>query len=172
MDKILLCFIFSFLGIALYVNRKKAEKAFEQHCIEAVISGMGKVTQATKITQRVMLILLALIVVYSLISLFVPVGSLPLVAMLAIFLGLYYMQMYQVHRQWYVTETALWSKQLLAPIGFENIVSYECRDYKDILLVRVRYKGKGIMLIQSDFEIKPSELETFCAYLDAHIAGI
>lgn len=172
MDLLILGAIFVIFGFALYKNRKRAEKRYIEEKGKAILRFEGSSKKQFKQLQIMLRIIIIMIVGYLVVAAVYPLNQLPILLLILIFLILYYSSLYIVNDEWFISKEGVWSSHLNDVIGFENIIGYEWRTYKTEELLRISYKGKGIMIQKSDFRVDGIEKETLKILLDQHIAGI
>ena len=73
--------------------------------------------------------------------------------LVATYLFIYYALEYICHHRWCFTEEGLCSSRQLEIIGFEKIVSFTWYERPHQLILRVNYKGRGIVTRKSDYVV-------------------
>lgn len=73
---------------------------------------------------------------------------------LFLYLIFYYAMEYVAHYKWCILKDGIRSSRQLQTIGWENVVGYQWYDRRDLLILRISYKGKGIMTRKSDYVVK------------------
>lgn len=172
MQQLLLCFIFMGLGVGLWRNQKKARKRFENARADGILFSDKQEKPSVSYLQKGQLGVTCVMSIYLLISVFVPLSQTPILILLLVFLASYYAMHYLASTAWFFDKKGLWTSQANDEIGFENIVGYEWRDYKDVLILRIKYKGKGIMLISCDLVVAPNKKKSVAELLNKQMAGI
>lgn len=172
MQQLLLCFIFIGLGVGLKHNQKNAKARFERAKTAGILFSDQAQGKSFQYLQKVQLGTAGLLALYLLVSVFVPLSQKPILILLLVFLGSYYAMHYFADKAWFFDKQGLWTSHVNGFIGFENIVGYEWRVYKNELILRVRYKGRGIMLITCDLVVRSDKKEAVAKVLDERMAGI
>lgn len=84
--------------------------------------------------------------------------------LVALYLCIYYAMEYISHHKWCITQDGLRSSRQLELIGFEKVVNFTWYERAEKLILRVNYKGRGIVTRKSDYIVpasKRKEIECF-----------
>ena len=73
------------------------------------------------------------------------------------YLFLYYALEYISHHKWCLTEEGLRSSRQIEVIGYERIVNFTWYESANKLILRVNYKGRGIVTRKSDYVVPPKK---------------
>nr|WP_302597902.1 hypothetical protein [uncultured Cellulosilyticum sp.] len=80
------------------------------------------------------------------------------------YLLIYYAMEYISHYRWCMTKDGLRSSRQLELIGFEKVVNFTWYERPEKLILRVNYKGRGIVTRKSDYVVplkKRKDVEQF-----------
>ena len=172
MQQLVLGLIFLGLGVCLYHSGQKANRRFKKAKTNGILFSEQAAPKSYHMLQKGQLALTVLMAIYLLVSYFVPLSQTPILILLLLFLGTYYAMHYCSNVDWFFDKAGLWTSHLSGYIGFENIVGYEWREYKTGLILRVKYKGRGIMLMTSDLVVKEDKKKAVTDLLNKYMAGI
>lgn len=165
--------LFMSLGMALYHNRKQGEKRYIQAEKSAwLTASLEEYPHSFKRQGWQSWGLMVVIILYLVVGMIIPLNQMVTLVLMLLFLLLYYASFYTVRREWFMDVEGLWSRQQMGPIPYENIQSYEWRSYGGKQVLRVHYKGKGIVTLISDYAVAPHQQDEVSGLLDAHIAGL
>ena len=95
-----------------------------------------------------------------------------LLTYMVIFLGCYYLSVYEESIHWLIYKEGVWSRLQVRPMTWENIIGYEWRQYRGRLILRISYKGRGIMLQSTSLVVSPEEQQAVTALLNQWMAGM
>ena len=171
-QQLVLGLIFLGLGIGLFRNQKAVKKRFEKAKVKSILSSKQKASSIYGLIQKGQLGLTMIIAIYLCLGYIRPMNETPVLILMLLFLGTYYGMYYMSNEEWFFDEQGLWTSHLSGHIGFENIVGYECRVYREMLIIRVKYKGRGIMINSCDLKVAEDQKEKVTAMLNKHMAGI
>ena len=142
MQQLILGLIFLGLGIGLFHSQRTIKKRFDKAKDKSLLSSKEKASNKYAMLQKGQLGLTVIIAIYLCLGCRRPMSQTPVLILMLLFLGTYYGMYYMSNEEWFFDEQGLWTSHLSGHIGFENIVGYECRLYKETLIIRVKYKGK------------------------------
>lgn len=172
MGKQIIILIFLALGYSLYSNHKKTVKKYIEEKQGAWIKSREEADCKIKCGERSKNILGGFLLIYCLGNLVLNWSEQGLMLIIIVYLTLYYIMQYSTHEEWFFNALGLWGYGLVDVVRFENILAYEWREYRKKLILRVRYKGKGIMTLTSDFVVKEQQKQQVTEILNQYIAGI
>lgn len=151
--------------MALLRTQQKALKTYEHLETQKVISsGMeeGKMEQILRHAGIVILVGFVGVVIYG--AVMKSFNERIMLYLVAIYLVIYYMLEYISHHRWCMTKEGLRSSRQLELIGFEKVVNFTWYEKANGLILRVNYKGRGLVTRKSDYLVpvkKRKEVENF-----------
>lgn len=86
-----------------------------------------------------------------------------------LYLSFYYAMEYTSHHKWCMTKEGFMSSRQLNPTGWENVVNYEWKKRKERLVLKVIYKGRGIMYRKCELVVDPSSRKEVERLLKRHV---
>lgn len=172
MRSISLILIFGGLALSLHQHQEKTVQIYTKAAQKAVLSTVHTEGKGHKGIKKVLQTIMGLLIVHLVLGIFIPIDQRITTLLIGAYCGGYYVEMYMPYENWFLDQQALWVKGVNGPIGFENIVGYEWYEYSNKLLLRVQYKGRGIMLIKKDLRVAHQQKESVSQYLNQHMAGL
>ena len=151
--------------IALLTTQRKALKTYEVLENDKVISSgleEGKMEIILRYAGVVILIGFVAVVMYGAFT--KKFNERVMLYLVAIYLMIYYAMEYISHHRWCMTNEGLRSSRQLELIGFEKVVNFTWYEKTNGLILRVNYKGRGIVTRKSDYVVplkKRKEVEKF-----------
>lgn len=150
---------------ALLATQQKALKTYEVLEGQQIISSgeeEGKVETILRYAGVVILIGFVGVVIYG--AIMKSFNERVMLYLVAIYLVIYYMMEYISHHRWCMTKDGLRSSRQLELIGFEKVVNFTWYEKTNGLILRVNYKGRGLVTRKSDYLVplkKRKEVEKF-----------
>ncbi len=151
--------------MALLRTQQRALKTYERLETQKVISSdmeECKMEQLLRHAGIVILIGFVAVVIYGAVS--KSFNERMMLYLVAIYLVIYYMLEYISHHRWCMTKEGLRSSRQLELIGFEKVVNFTWYEKASGLILRVNYKGRGLVTRKSDYLVplkKRKEVENF-----------
>lgn len=150
---------------ALLNTQHKAQKTYEHIEKEKIIkSGLDEshIEVVLRYAGGIILIGFVLVVIWGAVT--KHFNEQIMLYLVAIYLFAYYLAEYISHHRWCMTKEGLRSSRQLELIGFEKIVNFTWYERPEKLILRVNYKGRGIVTRKSDYVVplkKRREVEQF-----------
>lgn len=151
--------------VALLGTQHKAQKTYARVEKEKIIkSGLEESRMETilRYTGGIILVGFVLVVIWGAFT--KQFNERVMLYLVAIYLLIYYIMEYISHHRWCMTKEGLRSSRQLELIGFEKVVNFTWYERTDKLILRVNYKGRGIVTRKSDYVVpfkKRKEVENF-----------
>ncbi len=161
MNKMILILIMIILLVALLSNHKQGCKRYEALKQEAKLIVKEKNNRFYEFCNRLPGVLLIGIATYMMIGCIVGQlhGNILLISIL-IYLVSYYILEYTPYTEWSVIERGILIKRQLMTMNWENIVDYGWVIRDKQLILKIKYKGKGIVIRKGEL-IVPKEQKAF-----------
>ncbi|WP_054741489.1 hypothetical protein [Cellulosilyticum ruminicola] len=155
---------------ALLRTQQKALKTYDGLETKKVISsGMeeGKMEQILRYGGIVILIGFVAVVMYGAAT--KAFNERIMLYLVAIYLVIYYMLEYISHHRWCMTKEGLRSSRQLELIGFEKVVNFTWYEKANGLILRVNYKGRGLVTRKSDYLVPSNKRKEVEKFLKEHV---
>ncbi len=151
--------------VALLGTKHKAQKTYNILEKEKVIhSGLDESSMEVALRYAGNIILIGFVVIVIWGAFTKGFNERIMLYLVAIYICIYYILEYIAHHRWCMTKEGLRSSRQLEVIGFEKVVNFTWYEKKDKLILRVNYKGRGIVTRKSDYMVpikKRREVEQF-----------
>ncbi len=161
MNQMLLGFIVILFLVSIASSKRQGEKRYNQLCKVAEWVVEEKLGVFHSMSNHLSWILLVAISGYIVIGCIVgQLNSYLLLGGVVVYLINYYVLEYTPHTMWCLLQGGLLSKRQFIAMNWENIVAYRWVTRGEKLILKVDYKGKGIVTRKCEL-IVPQEMKTF-----------